>query len=48
MLEHWKDNDYSVVKEKIVPVSVKDSKDVDNAKELSPKWVWRLFLFMVE
>ncbi len=37
MLEHWKDNDYSVVKEKIVPISVKDSKDVDNAKELLNK-----------
>ena len=34
MLEYWKDSDYSVVKEKMVPVSVRDSKDVNYVEEL--------------
>jgi len=34
MIEYWKDDDYSIVKEKMLPVSVKDSKDVDDVQEL--------------
>lgn len=34
MREYWKEDAFSVVKEKIIPISVKDSKDVDNVGEL--------------
>lgn len=34
MLEYWKDDDYSVVKEKVLPVAVKEWKDVERAEEL--------------
>lgn len=34
MLEYWKDDDYSIVKEKMLPVSIKDSKDVNHVEEL--------------
>lgn len=34
MLEYWKENDLAVIKEIHVPISVKDSKKVQNASEL--------------
>lgn len=34
MLEYWKDEDYCVLKEKMIPVAVKDSKGVKNTEEL--------------
>lgn len=34
MLEYWKDDDYSIVKEKMLPVFIKDSKDVNHVEEL--------------
>ena len=34
MTEYWKDDDYCVTKEKLIPVSVKDSKDVKDIEEL--------------
>lgn len=33
MVEYWKNDDYSIIKEKVIPVAVKDSKDVDNVSE---------------
>lgn len=34
MFEYWKDDDYSIVKERMLPVSIKDSKDVQHVQEL--------------
>ena len=34
MTEYWKDDDFSVIKEKMVPVCVKDSKDVNGVDSL--------------
>lgn len=34
MLEFWKDDDITIVKEKLIPASVRDSKNVENVDEL--------------
>ena len=34
MTEYWKDEDYTIVKEKMMPVCIKDSKDVAHVEEL--------------
>ena len=34
MTEYWKDEDYTIIKEKIMPVSIKDSRDVEQVEEL--------------
>lgn len=37
MTEYWKDEDYTIIKEKIMPVSIKDSRNVEHAEELLVK-----------
>ncbi len=34
MLEHWKNDDYTMEREKVLPMSIKDFGEVDDAKEL--------------
>ena len=37
VFEYWTDEDYTIIKEMILPVSVKNSKNVENVDELLKK-----------